>query len=133
MIVELIVNRGWQVLINGVKPGSPWNAPNEEGKFEPPLKVGDVTIGKIVPMRQMGGLIGMEDDWTGEDDYGPLRPAWLIVEVNGDFKNFRITLYPPRVCIKNSATPAALVKFFQNPLKIIRDGKKIQWKVRSIT
>lgn len=102
MVIELIVNRGWHVLVDGKKPQSPWNAPDERGVFDPQLRIKDevgvlkdLQIGKIVLMRQCGDVVRMEDDWKAEDEFGEMRPRWMLALVHDGvdpiFKNMKIT------------------------------------------
>ena len=95
MVVEVIVNRGWAVWLDGRKPMPGWDAPNENGEFTRPPSFartagGDV-LNKITFMRQCGMSIGLEDDWTDEDEFGIMRPAWVIVRVNDISKMLKIT------------------------------------------
>ncbi len=90
MIVELIVNRGWQVLVDGKKPESPWNAPDENGYLNPLIRVkdraGDVVITKITMMAQSGAVVRFEDDWDPE-----FKPDWVILNVDEQFKLYKVT------------------------------------------
>lgn len=95
MVIELIVNRGWGLWLDGQKPKPGWDAPDEDGRwgdeFTRSPRFGNIGLARLRFLRLNGDVIGLHDDWI-EDEEGPSRPAYIeVLTESGDFRVLTIT------------------------------------------